>query len=673
MISYRNLIDDVRSADAALKELDPLARRMGLRPLAEWPFFKLLRDKLLPQLAGEPYVVAAVVGGTNVGKSSVFNALAGARVSGVSPLAAKTRHPVALVPPEFAARHDLGRVFPSFQVRPWTAATDPLEETEQHLLFWREHAGLPSNLVLCDTPDIDSVVRANWERAACIRRAADVLVAVLTGEKYNDYAVKAFFSEAASERKAVAVVFNRVDRQYDEQTCREWLREFLESTRVRPIGVYLAPRDRPAADAARLPIERRDWLDTLERFANEPDVSSEPTAASGNDPDACFNPGDARSARVATTPAVHDAEAEDGTERTEDDRFPNDLRRDLCELEFDKIKLLSIRGALEQLCDAREGVVGYENELRRMHDLFAEIGKTVATSLQEPGPVWPVLDWSGVMWPRVREAFFQSQRDWASLVHWFYEGMTEFVVRKPRRRLRKLWGSEVCENPRPFAEYREREWKAIRKLVTELFDCLIRVSRDHRLQSTQLAKVLREASSGSRRDEVLRRLKERHAAVAEEDIEKTLDAVIQSTLQQLATEAPGVLKRLNRLRKATAVIRPLVTVTAFAFISPLVAVPGIESIAIDRGIDAAVTVTADGLLGPIADKTTARAAEAYLRSLYTQFVAARLRWLQAQLEELALQDVVAELENARKIATHPALERLRRHLSHLEASLASIS
>jgi len=45
---------------------------------------------------------------------------------------------------------------------------------------------LPDHIVLFDTPDVDSIAKQHWELAENIRAAGDVLVAVLTDEKYND-------------------------------------------------------------------------------------------------------------------------------------------------------------------------------------------------------------------------------------------------------------------------------------------------------------------------------------------------------------------------------------------------------------------------------------------------------------------------------------------------------
>ncbi|MGV2333591.1 MAG UNVERIFIED_CONTAM: hypothetical protein LVR18_05525 [Planctomycetaceae bacterium] len=65
-------------------------------------------------------------------------------------------------------------------------------------MFWRPAAELPDWLLVLDTPDIDSDARVNWQRADAVRRSADVLIAVLTQQKYNDAAVKEFFRRGAA-------------------------------------------------------------------------------------------------------------------------------------------------------------------------------------------------------------------------------------------------------------------------------------------------------------------------------------------------------------------------------------------------------------------------------------------------------------------------------------------
>ena len=208
----------------------------------EW--FELLRQKLVPQLGADPWLVAAVVGGTNIGKSVTFNHLAGLKASSTSPMASGTKHPVCLVPDGFTNRHDLQSIFPDFQLHEWTDAESALAETDQHDLFWRPAPELPSTLLVLDTPDIDSAARINWVRADSVRRSADVLIAVLTQQKYNDAIVREFFRKASSEGKSVMIVFNQCLLPEDEQYWPKWVGTFCEETGISPDAVYLVPNDR---------------------------------------------------------------------------------------------------------------------------------------------------------------------------------------------------------------------------------------------------------------------------------------------------------------------------------------------------------------------------------------------------------------------------------------------
>ena len=94
----------------------------------------------------------------------------------------------------------------------------------------------------------------NWARAAKVRTAADVLLAVLTNQKYNDAAVVRFFREAGDADAAVVVVFNQVLLPDDEPYWPEWVGTFAERTGIAPDFLYLAPHDRKAAEELRLPF-----------------------------------------------------------------------------------------------------------------------------------------------------------------------------------------------------------------------------------------------------------------------------------------------------------------------------------------------------------------------------------------------------------------------------------
>src|SRR4051812_36569822 len=107
----------IQRLHAALGELCPLAESCGVAlpihseqsPHREWN--DLLVHKLLPQVSSRPMLLVAVVGGTNIGKSLIFNHLAGEDASAVSPLAAGTKHPVCLVPSGFNDEQVLAQLF----------------------------------------------------------------------------------------------------------------------------------------------------------------------------------------------------------------------------------------------------------------------------------------------------------------------------------------------------------------------------------------------------------------------------------------------------------------------------------------------------------------------------------------------------------------------------------
>ena len=71
-------------------------------------------------------MIVAIVGGTNIGKSVIFNHLAGETASAATPLAAGTKHPVCLVPPGCDDPQLLGRLFEHFELHAWQSADDPL-------------------------------------------------------------------------------------------------------------------------------------------------------------------------------------------------------------------------------------------------------------------------------------------------------------------------------------------------------------------------------------------------------------------------------------------------------------------------------------------------------------------------------------------------------------------
>jgi hypothetical protein len=241
---------------AQVERLSPLAARLGADDPAAADWHAALFGKLRPQVAREPLLVAAICGGTNTGKSLITNTLVGAAISRSLPEAARTLHPVASLARGVAARVELAELFPGFRPVPWTSEADALDASAADVLVWREDPGgtQPERLVVLDTPDIDGTLRENWHRAELVRTAADVLVAVLTQQKYNDAAVRDFFAAAAAAGKTMIVVFNMVDWPRQRERIAGWLATFVAETAAAPVAVYAAPHDFAAADAGRITL-----------------------------------------------------------------------------------------------------------------------------------------------------------------------------------------------------------------------------------------------------------------------------------------------------------------------------------------------------------------------------------------------------------------------------------
>ena len=136
----------------ALAALEPAAAAVGLDPPAGQEWFELLRRKLLPQLDLPPLLVVAIVGGTNIGKSVIFNHLAGEVASAVSPLAAGTKHPVCLVPPGLDDPALLARLFEPSCCVPGIRPTTRWRKRAENRLFWLHRATACPRGCCCSMP-----------------------------------------------------------------------------------------------------------------------------------------------------------------------------------------------------------------------------------------------------------------------------------------------------------------------------------------------------------------------------------------------------------------------------------------------------------------------------------------------------------------------------------------
>ncbi|HVW00796.1 MAG TPA: GTPase domain-containing protein, partial [Planctomycetaceae bacterium] len=419
----------------AIERLEQKSGVLQMPPLAGREWYELLIRKLVPQLGDSPFLVAAVVGGTNIGKSVIFNHLAGCKASATSPLASGTKHPVCLIPPGFADRHSLSDIFQGFELHPWEAADAALEDHRENRLYWQENEHLPANLLVLDTPDIDSDAPVNWLRADYIRHCADVLIAVLTQQKYNDAAVKQFFRKAAAEDKAVIVVFNQCLLPEDEEYWPLWLGTFTRETGVAPVELYIAPNDRRSAEANRLPFYERS-----------------PEAG-------------AKGPR---------------------DETPHDLRKELTQLHFAEIKVRALRGSLRQILDHSQGAPAYLEELRARSRDFEGAAELMTSQQLARIQNWPALP-NRILVNEIRHWWRMQRQGWTRTIHETYNVLGDGLVWGFRWAKEKLNGPE----PDPLENYRRQERDVMLAAIGDLYDGLTNLSRlGNELLRPRLANLL---------------------------------------------------------------------------------------------------------------------------------------------------------------------------------------
>lgn len=439
---FSTLSGYLRRLNEALAALEPAAASIGVSPAVDAEWRQLLLHKLVPQARGDVPLVVAVVGGTNIGKSAVFNQLAGENASAVSPLAAGTKHPVCLIPPNAADEALLRSLFPGFVLRAWNAAGDALGTAEEHCLFWRTCAALPPKLMLLDTPDVDSDAQVNWQRADLVRQASDVLIAVVTQQKYNDAAVKRFFRHAAAADKAIVLLVNQVDLALDRDVWPLWADVFRQETGARPVFACVAPYDRAGATARGLKF---------------------------------YSIG------------------VDGRQFVEQ---PVNLRNELSELRYDDLKARALRGALRQVVENDSGIEAYFKEIREVSRRFRE-AKQAIIDAHRVNTAWPGLP-ASVLVAEIQRWWDDRRGAWSKQIHGVYRSVGQ-AVWKPFSR---FWSGPDASSD-PLEEFRRRERAVIIEGVSRLLDELDRLAE---VGNEILRPRLNALLGGGARADTLRRI-----------------------------------------------------------------------------------------------------------------------------------------------------------------------
>lgn len=155
------------------------------------------------------------MGSTGAGKSSLFNAIAGKRVSESGLLRPTTRQAVALVNPADEA---------ALRVTQLSIVSDP---------------DIPSGLVLIDSPDFDSVELSNRKLALELLEAADLVIFVTTVTRYADFVPWTVLARARERGVPMLAVINRMpDDQGEAQAVMADYQRLLAGGDIEDLGAF---------------------------------------------------------------------------------------------------------------------------------------------------------------------------------------------------------------------------------------------------------------------------------------------------------------------------------------------------------------------------------------------------------------------------------------------------
>ena len=721
----------VRRLSVSLADLELAAMPLRLEPLAGRDWFDLLTRKLLPQLTDGACLIVAVVGGTNIGKSVVFNHIAGFRASASSPLASGTKHPVCLVPTGFSEQHDLHAMFPAFELRSWTSGDEALLSIDTHCLFWREHDCVPQNLVILDTPDVDSDAPVNWQRADAVRQAADVLVAVLTQQKYNDAAVKQFFRKAAAEDKAAIIVFNQVELPDDEPYWPIWLDTFCGETGLKPEYVYLAPNDRKAAEAIALRFEERTWPAKKEpggrsREAENRDQKAEnrgqETVGGGQEPQGGSSslvpspPSSGERVRVrgpnsgetldleptsfpapssgsrlsspdplpAKAPLTLTLSPEDGDEGTGEQPSASVLSTQYSTLASSHSPLATRHSSLSAVLSLLRFA---EIKLRTLR---GSVSRLVAVETGVPAYLREIQtrsrqfrDAADVFASRamVRQANWPAPPNGLivnEMWSWWdghREAWTANVHGFYSRIGRVLTGSVRLVRdhvwgapPPPLDEYRRQEWDAIVRVLEQVYEQLqVITTLGNELLTTRLERLL----SGTSCEEVLGRLRREHEQF---DFAAQVKRLVNDEMTALKTDRQQLFKLLRQADRAAAAFRPALTLLLLAggglgaeHLLTGATTQTLTHVAVDTTGAAATTVAGEAVVETAGG--VLGQAKAWLLQLHQKFKAEREAWLLARLREHLLGELLDELRAGACVPDATAFGEVKAILADLAGCL----
>jgi hypothetical protein len=439
----------------------------------------------------------------------------------------------------------------------------------------------------------------NWQRARAIRQAADVLLAVLTQQKYNDAAVKQFFREAVDADKPIVVLFNQCDLRADREFWPLWLSTFCAQTGARPELVYVVPHDRAAADAFRLPF-----------YEVGPD-----------------------GARPPADPAC--------------------LRDELTALHFDAIKIRTFRGALARVLDPERGLKAYLASIRAAAGEF-EAAHRALTGAEMARVAWPSLP-PRVLVDEIRDWWDESRPRWSRNIHGFYRTLGQGITWP----IRRVWQASHSAETDPLAAFHRREREAIVLAVEKMLDELTRLSE---VGNDILRPKLLALLGGTARQGLLARVEAAHGQLpdVDDDYRAFLRTELNAWKAQ-SPAVVRFLRSLDHVAAvARPAISVLLVVSGWHVAGDLAgqaaahaATHTVGQLAQEAAIAGGIAGGGEALVSSTSEGVRQAAGRLFIR-LQSRYAQQRANWLAGWLEEELLGDVLAVLRLGAEVPQHPA-------------------
>lgn len=163
------------------------------------------------------HTVVAIAGATGSGKSTTFNALAGAELSTAGAQRPTTSVATALVWSDEEPGDGEGEGDDVTALLDWLGVPAAGRFHRPSLATSTPRAALPEGLVLLDLPDHDSIRTAHHDEAERVVALADALIWVVDPQKYADAAIhQRFLRPLAGHRDVTMVVLNHLDTVPEE-------------------------------------------------------------------------------------------------------------------------------------------------------------------------------------------------------------------------------------------------------------------------------------------------------------------------------------------------------------------------------------------------------------------------------------------------------------------------